>query len=163
METQVLAWDRHVSKLYFLSYWVNDCCLTPSELFNSHIMARTSYKLNVDCVRFVLDTNRLNLSLIVLAHWNNSLWLTCHFTLTHYYASEPNRLLLLLLMNDEWWWWWWWWWWWMMNDEWWMMMMMMMMMTDWFWTCLGCLLPPHFQVVGSRGVWLVGRIMSCTL
>jgi hypothetical protein len=52
----------------------NDCCLTPSELFNSHIMARTTYKLNVDCVRFVLDTNRLNLSLIVLAHWS-TVWL----------------------------------------------------------------------------------------
>ena len=75
--------------------WVSDYCLMPNEQFFRHIMVRTSYILMRWwwCLLYTRRTPRL----IVLTHWNNSLWvdLSLHsYTLFRFLANQSLLLLL---------------------------------------------------------------------
>jgi len=57
----------------WVSEWVSDCCLMPTQQFFSNIVTRFNYfSIDDDEVRFVLDQHAKSwIFIIVLAHWKN--------------------------------------------------------------------------------------------
>ena len=82
------------------SEWVSDCCLMPTQQFFSYIMVKNKLIFNEMMMRSTLYlTNTLSWIFIVLADWNNSLWIDMFpllDTLSWFRANQSESLLFLL-------------------------------------------------------------------
>ena len=77
-----------------VSEWVSDCCLTLNEQSFSYIMVKTCY---IKWMPTLYLTNTLSSILIVLAHWNNSLWVDMSLHTDTLSCFRTNQYLLSLL------------------------------------------------------------------